>query len=206
MASIRLCGFRGMTRTIAQSVSTVSFTSSGVAVKRSIRSTFYPAWLCVAVAGCATSSPLNVPPPLAVAQGQVLIARLHAQGVQIYQCQPAKNDPTRFDWLFKEPEATLFDHAGRKVGKHFAGPSWEANDGSKVVGEVMARFDSPDTNAIPWLLLRAKSTTGKGRFSTVQSVQRLSTVGGSAPKNGCAQAQLTQELRVPYSADYLFYE
>jgi Protein of unknown function (DUF3455) len=195
-----------MTRTIAQSTGPVSFASSGVTVNVSIKSTLFPALLCAAVAGCAASPPLNVPPPLAVASGQVLIARLHARGEQIYRCQPAKNDSTRFDWLFKEPEATLFDHAGKKVGKHYAGPSWEGDDGSKVVGEVTAHSDSPDANAIPWLLLRAKFTTGKGIFGKVQSVQRLSTVGGSAPKDGCAQAQLGQELRVPYSADYLFYE
>jgi hypothetical protein len=175
-------------------------------VKVSTKSTLFPALLCAVAAGCAVSPPRNVPPALAVAPGQVLIALLHAQGVQIYQCQPAKNDPSRFDWLFKEPEAALYNHAGNKIGRHYAGPSWEANDASKVVGEVTARSDSPDSNAIPWLLLRAKSTTGKGMFSKVQSVQRLSTVGGSAPKNGCAQAQLGQELRVPYSADYLFYE
>lgn len=175
-------------------------------MKISSKSTLFPGWLCAAVAGCAVSPPLNVPAPLTVDKGQVLIARLHAQGVQIYQCQAAKNDPARFDWLFREPEAALFDHAGKKVGKHYAGPSWEANDGSKVVGDVTARSDSPDANAIPWLLLRAKSNSGRGVFAAVRSVQRLSTVGGSAPKGGCAPAQVGEDLRVPYSADYLFYE
>jgi len=53
----------------------------------------------------------------------------------------------------------------KKIGKHYAGPTWESNDGSKVVGEVKARDDGPAPTAIPWLLLSAKSTSGNGAFS-----------------------------------------
>jgi len=53
-----------------------------------------------------------------------------------------------------------------------------------VIGELVARVDSTDPNAIAWLLLRAKSTSGAGIFSGVQFVQRLHTVGGNAPSAG----------------------
>jgi len=49
--------------------------------------------------------------------------------------------------------------AGNKIAKHYAGTTWESNDGSKVVGEVKAKDNGPDPNAIPWLLLSAKSTS-----------------------------------------------
>jgi hypothetical protein len=65
--------------------------------------------------------------------------------------------------------------------------------------------ETPDPSAIPWLLLSAKSTSGKGIFSEVHSIQRLHTVGGTAPSTGCGQAQRGQELRTSYSADYLFF-
>jgi len=55
------------------------------------------------------------------------------------------------------------------------------------------------------LLLRATSATGPGAFSQVKSIQRLHTVGGKAPADGCSPAQSGQVLRVPYSAEYLFY-
>jgi hypothetical protein len=167
-----------------------------------------PALLCAWLAGCAASAgvkPADVPAALIPPATQVLIQDLHATGVQVYECQPAKNDPARFEWLFKRPEANLSTMRGRNVGKHYAGPTWEAMDGSKVTGEVIARSNSPDQNAIPWLLLSAKTTSGSGMFSAVKSIQRLHTVGGAAPPGGCGQDQVGQELRVPYSADYLFY-
>jgi hypothetical protein len=80
-----------------------------------------------------------------------------------------------------------------------------SNDGSKTVGEVKARDDGPDVNAIPWLLPGAKSTSGVGVLGKTASVQRVKTVGGKAPVGGCSQAQAGQEARVPYSATYYFY-
>jgi hypothetical protein len=77
-------------------------------------------------------------------------------------------------------------------------------DGSKVTGEVMARADSPTANAIAWLLLSAKPA-GSGVFGAVRFVQRLHTVGGTAPPDGCSQASAGKEVRVPYSAEYRFY-
>jgi len=128
-----------------------------------------------------------------------------ATGVQIYECSASKTDPTRFEWAFKAPQADLLDGSGRKIGKHYAGPSWESNDGSKVIGEVKARDDGPAASAIPWLLLSAKSTSGNGVFGRTQGIQRLYTVGGKAPADGCNRARLGRETRVPYKATYYFY-
>ena len=99
----------------------------------------------------------------------------------------------------------MLDNQGNKVGKHYAGPTWEANDGSKVVGEVLAKDNGPDPAAIPWLLLRAKANAGSGIFSRITNVQRLNTQGGKAPADGCTQAKAGTELRMPYTADYYFY-
>src|SRR5882724_5848086 len=118
--------------------------------------------LSITVAGCAAAP--SVPEPLRVPASAALIKQLHATGVQIYQCQPTKSDPSQFEWAFKQPEATLLTKGGRIFGKHYAGPAWEANDGSKVIGEVVTRSDGPKPNSIPWLLLRAKATSGNGAF------------------------------------------
>ena|SRR5882724_266469 len=152
-----------------------------------------------------TAPSTDIPEPLQAPAAQVLSSQLRATGVQIYECRPSKNDASRFEWQFRAPEADLFDHGGKPVGKHYAGPTWEANDGSKVVGEVVARDNGPDPAAIPWLLLRAISAAGKGIFGQTQSIQRLHTVGGKAPSDGCSQAQNGKEARVPYKADYHFY-
>ena len=136
---------------------------------------------------------------------QSLIKELHATGVQIYQCQPAKNDPSQFEWAFKAPEASLSTRGGGKAGKHYAGPTWEATDGSRVVGEVIASSPSTKPNSIAQLLLRAKATAGNGLFTHVQYIQRLNTAGGSAPATGCSKDHAGQLWQAPYTADYIFY-
>jgi hypothetical protein len=109
------------------------------------------------------------------------------------------------EWTFKAPEAELRDRANRIFGRHYAGPTWEASDGSSVVGEVAARDAGPDPNAIPWLLLRATSTSGRGVLSETKSILRIGTSGGKAPADGCNEALIGKELRVPYQAEYYFY-
>ena len=175
---------------------------------RQIATTSAIAGTAALLVGCAASqvgpAPM-VPESLKAPANQVLSLEAQATGVQIYECKSSKTDPGRFEWIFKAPEADLFDSAGRKIGKHYAGPTWESNDESKVQGEVKARDDGPDANAIPWLLLNAKSPSGNGVFSQTQSIQRVRTVGGKAPAQGCSQEQAGKEARVPYKATYYFY-
>ena len=147
----------------------------------------------------------RVPDNLRVPPAQKLMLEADATGVQIYDCKPSKDDPARFEWAFRAPEAELFDVTGKKIGKHYAGPTWESFDGSKVVGEVKARADSPNFDAIPWLLLDAKSASGDGVFGQTASIQRAQTVGGMAPKQGCSAAEAGKEARVSYKATYYFY-
>src|SRR5574342_75421 len=80
-----------------------------------------------------------VPENLKTSGTEVITLEAQGEGVQIYECRTSSKDPTRFEWVFKAPEAELFDNAGKMIGKHYAGPTWEANDGSKVVGTVKAQ-------------------------------------------------------------------
>lgn len=161
--------------------------------------------LGVALAGVSAAEPDTTPEALKPPATQTLTLAAHGVGVQIYTCQSAKDDAERFSWTLSGPEAKIADKDGKPVAQHYAGPTWEASDGSKVVGDVVARDDGPDASAIPWLLLRARSTGGHGRFSAVTWIQRLHTVGGRAPSAGCNATSAGQELRVSYSADYNFY-
>ncbi len=167
-----------------------------------------PTAAVLALAALAAQAPLlgakAVPVALTVPSDQVLAFELQATGVQIYECRATKEDPTRFEWVFKAPEADLFDASGRPAGRHYGGPTWEGLDGSKVVGSVLAKDSSLSSGSIPWLLLSAKSTSGQGLFSAVTSLQRINTSGGVAPPNP-SQAQAGQEARVSYTATYAFY-
>ena len=151
------------------------------------------------------AGPPEAPEALRPPADQVLALEVLATGVQIYECAASQDQPTRFEWVFKAPEAELFDRAGQKVGKHYAGPTWESTDGSAVVGELKARDAGPDPSAIPWLLLSAKSNSGTGVFSQIKSIQRLQTVEGKPPSAPCGRDNAQQVVRVPYKATYYFY-
>lgn len=162
--------------------------------------------VCGWLAACVHDPSLEekgVPPALKTPPNETLSIAAHGAGVQIYVCElgPAAT----FAWTLKAPEAQLRYEAGKELGKHYAGPTWEADDGSKVVGEVVAHEAGPDPDAVAWLLLRARSTSGVGVFSGITSIQRLHTAGGKAPSAGCEKNYLGTEVRVAYSADYYFY-
>ncbi len=127
-----------------------------------------------------------------------------ARGTQNYECKA--NDKGGFAWAFVAPQADLFSPQGAKMGTHGAGPFWLALDGSKVNGSVKARADAPTGTAIPWLLLGAQSTGGVGVLTAVTHIQRINTVGGTAPADGCASAaDVGKQVRQPYTADYVYF-
>jgi Protein of unknown function (DUF3455) len=143
----------------------------------------------------------RVPKQLQPPAGERLFLQVHAKGDQVYIC---KNQGAEFSWALKAPDARLFKKDGKPFGKHFAGPSWEANDGSRVTGKAVANEPSPKANSIPWLLITVVSHEGRGVLSRATSIQRVNTHGGQAPKSGC-DSHIDREIRGPYSADYRFY-
>ena len=161
------------------------------------------------LAACAAPGKLDppaAPAALQVGADQVLYLEVRASGVQIYECAQSVDRSDTFEWTFRAPEATLTDAAGRTLGKHYAGPTWQSTDDqSLVVAAVKARESGPDPTAIPWLLLEAKSTSGSGLFAQARSIQRLKTVGGLAPSEPCSTGNIGHVVRVPYTATYYFY-
>ena len=130
---------------------------------------------------------------------------LRAEGVQIYECKPTKDNPMQYEWALKAPDAVLYDDRGNKAGMHYAGPTWEATDGSKVVAAKKESAAAPDGRAVPWLLLQAKSHEGTGVFSKVTYIQRVDTWAGMAPAEPATKDKAGKEVRVKYEATYRFY-
>lgn len=170
----------------------------------------------LAAAGCATSPvdssstatqsvtadlcPANTPASLAPAADQDLAFALAATGVQKYTCNGTA-------WVFVAPDAWLhpLHDLDEVVGHHYAGPTWEYEDGSTVVA-AKAAGALVDPASIPWLLLVAKSHNAiDGRMSNVTAIQRLSTSGGNAPATGCDADHAGATADVPYTATYFFY-
>jgi hypothetical protein len=129
------------------------------------------------------------------------VMTLVASGVQTYVCEfDAQHHP---GWVFRSPQATLFDASGRAVLRHGAGPSWEAEDGSRIVGRVIAQLPSETKASVPQLLLETHSTAGSGVLSSVRYVQRVNTVGGLMPAAPCSTEHEVGSS--PYLAEYVFY-
>ncbi|HYZ22956.1 MAG TPA: DUF3455 domain-containing protein [Rhodopila sp.] len=142
----------------------------------------------------------DIPTRLAVPRGSTLVGKYEAKGVQIYVCG-VKDAAT--GWRFEAPEAELFDAGGRPFARHYGGPTWEALDGSKIVGTALASEPAPKADAIPWLLLSTKSSV-PGVLAGVRFVQRVNTSGGVGPTGACPA--VGTEQRVNYTADYIFYK
>jgi hypothetical protein len=152
-----------------------------------------------------TAPPPATPSAIAVPNGQAVLVKALAKGVQIYACKAKEGASDMYEWSLKAPEAELFDEQGQKIGKHYAGPTWESMDGSKVVGKLRAKADAPEPTAIPWLLLDVTSAEGTGVLSKVKVVQRVATAGGKAPAGGCDLAHANAEARIDYTATYYMY-
>lgn len=158
-------------------------------------------FISVLLQGNAAQSGAVVPDAIKPAADQHLVLQGHATGDQIYVCKPSASG---FSWVLSAPEAKLVDDSGKEVAKHFAGPTWQSNDGSLVKGKMVSQAN-PDPNSIPWLLLTAADHSGDGVMSGVGAIQRLNTKGGKAPATGCDAQHQDQQKRVSYTADYYFY-
>jgi Protein of unknown function (DUF3455) len=145
--------------------------------------------------------------PLLAIDKNSIIATLHAEGAQIYECKPDTSRPAgqarALTWQFREPIATLMV-GGQSVGRHYAGPSWDLVDGGAVKGRVVTSTPAATANDIPWLELEVLDVSehrGEGILSKARIVRRINTKGGVA-QGSCESAG--HYLSVPYSADYVF--
>lgn len=155
----------------------------------------------------AAIDPPAAPPEIRVEAGNKLFLVAHAEGVQIYTCKPTADG---YAWSLSGPRATLYDERGKVVATHYAGPAWEARDGSKVIGKLVRPAPITDRSAIPWLLLSANSTSAGpdgARLAGTTFIQRLNTTGGvQPPADACNASTATMTSEVAYTADYAFWK
>jgi hypothetical protein len=173
--------------------------------------------VAVIVAAAAVAWPLaqaaHAGPPdpvvlstIAVPDGNKVFLVGHGVGVQIYSCNVTASG---FTWGFVAPRANLYDDNGKLIVTHFAGPTWQAMDGSKVVGGF-AKSATVDPTAIPWLRLTAISPAAGpdgDRLAATTFIQRTATNGGLAPAAATCNATTSgTRAEVPYTADYYFWK
>ena len=130
--------------------------------------------------------------------GKATLLSVQATGVQIYECH--KDDSGQLAWKFREPLAILLAD-GQTIGRHYAGPSWQLNDGSKVTGKVVAQKPGATEQDIAQLQLAITIREGSGLLAQATTVERLDTHGGAF----AGECQQAGTLHVePYTAQYVF--
>jgi len=177
----------------------------GLSYKRMTMNPRSLTWLFAFGLAAAEISRPEVPENLKAPDTEVVLLKALGKGKQIYACKPKADNQTQFEWALARPQADLLNGQGAKIGKHYEGPAWEATDGSKVTGQVQQRADAAQPDAVPGLLLKAKTNEGTGTFGRVTYIQRVNTAGGAAPAGGCDQRHAGAEASVDYQADYYFY-
>src|SRR5215208_6275831 len=149
----------------------------------------------------------TVPSDIAVLEGNKLFLVGHAVGVQIYSCNLTAG---QYSWTLVAPRANLYGDNGKLVATHFGGPTWQATDGSYVVGRRDAPPVTMDGAAIPWLRLAAASTSvgdDGDRLAHTAYIQRVATTGGIAPAAGtCNASTIGAVEEIPYTANYYFWK
>ena len=172
-------------------------------------------------------TPPSVPNGIEVDAGNKVFLVGHGVGTQNYVCQPSG---TGFAFTLFTPEATLFNHGDKQqVTTHYFSPNdnpfdpadkgviratWEhSRDSSTVWAQAIQQSTDAHfvaAGAIPWVKLKVvgaqNGPTGGDRLSGATFIQRLNTIGGSAPSTGCAvSGDVGKKAFVPYTADYFFY-
>jgi hypothetical protein len=156
---------------------------------------FITACLIVPISTASAQVPDEIAAP-----GHSLVATIHAEGAQLYECKA--DAAGKLTWQFREPIATLLAE-GKTVGRHYAGPNWDLADGSGVTAKAAGRAPGASTKDIPLLKLEVTARRGAGQLSNVAMIQRLNTKGGVS-EGACETAGAF--LSVPYSADYAFFK
>jgi hypothetical protein len=148
------------------------------------------------ISSCAAQA--AIPEAIAATKAETVVLTVHAEGAQVYDCKAGESG--RLSWQFREPIATLMEN-GKTVGRHYAGPTWEHVDGSRVVAKPVAKSGGAAPKDIPWLKLEVVEARGAGVLAGVTAIQRIKTVGGQID-GACDKTGATEAA--PYAADYVF--
>lgn len=128
------------------------------------------------------------------------VLRLEASGEQIFRCA---RDTQGWYWKFQSPNAYLFDpETNQAVAKHGYQFAFVHNDGSALTARIISV--EPNPGHLSKALFATTSNGKSGAFNNVRFVQRLNTNGG-IPKSRCVEAQKDKVLRIPFSAEFVFY-
>jgi hypothetical protein len=161
-----------------------------------------PALVTLAILTLHGQTPLPKASELHDPPGYKVLVNLHTQptSVQVYTCKATGG---AYAWSGPDPDAIVTNAENTLTIHHYKGPVWEATDGSLIHGSNARHWRAERENAVDWLELTG--TGGTRQFAKVLLIHRIDTRGGAAPTQGCNEAHNLEQVRVPYSAVYVFY-
>lgn len=182
-------------------------------MKNSFKTLLLISFLCLA--GCSTvGENLNkfvsgigqsdaVPRKLVPPSGTPVLT-LQAKGVQVFRCTVDSQGPY---YRFERPEADLYA-GSEKVGT-LSGPmsAISYKDGSSLIStrvQAWAHSSDPKKDLV-LALMSAVPNDKAGELQGIHYVQRLHTKGG-LPQSNCAASEAGKLLKVPFTAEYVFWK
>jgi hypothetical protein len=172
-------------------------------------------------------TPPPVPDGLEVDTGNDVFLLGRGVGTQNYVCSPCDptkpNCPLGVAFTLFTPQATLFDDQEEQLITHFSSPNplengiirvtWQDSRDTSTVWASVVKAVMVKEDSIPWVKLNVKDTgtqagpTGGDRLTKTTFIQRVNTVGGLAPSEGCQSSlDLGHQAFIHYTADYFFYK
>ncbi|WP_308513177.1 DUF3455 domain-containing protein [uncultured Turicimonas sp.] len=168
--------------------------------------------LPICLAGCSTigdnlSSLIpgagGVPSKLTPPTGKPVLT-LQAKGVQVFRCTVDSKGPY---YRFERPDATLYE-GSEKVGT-LSGPmsAISYKDGSSIISTRVSAWANPSDpkKDLVLALLSAVPNDKPGVLEGVRYIQRLDTKGG-IPQSNCSQTEAGKLLKVPFTAEFVFWK
>ena len=148
----------------------------------------------------------SLPAAVQVPTGNALLIETAHKGEIQYQCRIKAGTDNQAAWFFVGPDARITNRMGKDIGRYYGPPAtWDATDGSSVVGAQLAVTPNGADN-IPLQLVKINASRGNGQFTGTTFVQRVNTKGGVAPQSPCTVASLGNTKFVPYQSDYIFWK
>lgn len=148
----------------------------------------------------------SLPAAVQVPAGHSVAFETPASGTIDYACTANSPAAGQFNWVFVGPKANINSRSGALAGFYFGPPAtWQHIDGSSATGMQLAISPNGADN-IPLQLVKANSKPNPGVFAQLSHIQRVATIGGTAPKLPCAAGNVGEKQTVNYSADYIYWK